>query len=117
VSASDVSHYFGVRLEVDFQKRTNGEDADDPPGLFATVGDPITWTFHLTSASNVSLGVEVRDSQEGEVICEDGTLDPTESITCTATGVARSGPYANTGTLTLTLPGDLSPLVQSDASY
>jgi uncharacterized repeat protein (TIGR01451 family) len=119
VTANDTGYYFGVILAVTFDKWTNGQDADTAPGPIVPVGEPVTWTYHLTStsASNVALVVAVTDSREVDILCQDTILDPGEAITCTAVGSAQAGQYANTGTVTLTMPGDLAPLVLSDASH
>src|SRR5690606_22961723 len=70
VTDSDPSHHFGVEPGIDIEKATNGEDADDAPGPYVPVGDPVTWAYVVTNESNVPItGVAVTD----DVL---GTIDP-----------------------------------------
>ncbi|HEX6199193.1 MAG TPA: hypothetical protein VF150_02930, partial [Thermoanaerobaculia bacterium] len=103
VSDSDPSHYFGEEVveepAIDLEKRTNGVDADIPPGPALTVGDPVTWTYVVTNTGNVALtNVSVTDDQGVAVTCPKTTLQPGESMTCTGSGTAEAGQYANIGT-------------------
>jgi uncharacterized repeat protein (TIGR01451 family) len=92
----------GVSLEKD----TNGVDADDPPGPFIPVGDPVSWTYVVTNTGNVALSdIEVTDDQGVVVTCpDDFELEPGEDGTCTADGEAVSGQYENLGTVTAADP-------------
>ena len=54
VTDSDPSHYFGVRADIDIEKSTNGNDADQAPGPRIPVGDPVTWTYVVTNTGNVA---------------------------------------------------------------
>jgi LPXTG-motif cell wall-anchored protein len=79
-------------------KYTNGEDADDPPGPTIVVGDPVTWTYVVTNTGDMQLvDVTVTDDQGVAVTCPQATLEPAEEMTCTASGTAIEGQYANTG--------------------
>jgi uncharacterized repeat protein (TIGR01451 family) len=103
VAASDPSHYFGQTLVL--QKATNGQDADLPPGPSLEVGDPITWTYVVTNPGPATVSnLAVTDDQGVVVTCPQTTLAAAESVTCTATGVAQAGQYANVGTATAQLP-------------
>lgn len=85
---------------IDIEKATNGEDADLPTGPFIPVGDPVTWTYVVTNIGNVPLqGVVVTDDQGVTVTCSKTTLDVGEVMTCTASGTAMLGQYANLGTV------------------
>jgi uncharacterized repeat protein (TIGR01451 family) len=96
VEAWDIGYYFGVLPSLLFEKRTNGEDADEPPGPVITVGQPVTWTYYVTNTGNISLTtITVIDTPEGVVDCPTTTLGLDASIVCTATGSAEEGPYAN----------------------
>ena len=119
VIASDPSHYFGAVLELGFQKTTNGQGADVPPGPHIPVGAPVQWAYQVINASNVPLTqVVVEDDQPGVVpVCPTDTLGPGETMTCEADGVAVAGQYANIGTATGTPPGGLDPLTASDPSH
>jgi len=105
VSDEDPSHYFGAEPSIDIEKSTNGQDADIPTGPIITVGDPVNWQYVVHNTGNVELtGVTVTDDQGVTVSCPQNTLDPDESMTCTASGVAAAGQYANLGTATGTPP-------------
>ena len=80
---------------VDIEKATNGEDADTPTGPAVGVGETVTWTYVVTNDGDVDLfDLVVSDNQEG-TICSIPTLAPGASETCTATGTAVEGQYAN----------------------
>jgi hypothetical protein len=101
VSDSDISHYFGSVPGIDIEKHTNGEDADTPPGPFLTEGDPVLWEYLVINIGNALLTeVSVTDDQEGPITCPQTALDPGESMTCTALGIAEIGLYSNLGTVT-----------------
>jgi hypothetical protein len=105
VEATDASHYFGSDPGVIIQKLTNGEDADEPPGPSIAAGLPVDWTYNLTNTGNITLtDVSVTDDQGVLVSCPDDSLTPGQTMTCTATGVAIPGQYANVGTVTGTPP-------------
>jgi uncharacterized repeat protein (TIGR01451 family) len=101
VTDKDPSHYFGSEPAIDIEKATNGEDADEPTGPKVDEGSTINWTYEVTNIGNVTLtNVAVTDDQNVSVTCPKDTLDPGESMTCTAQGVAVLGQYANLGTVT-----------------
>ncbi len=103
VGASDPSHYFGQTLIL--EKATNGQDADVVPGPTLTPGDPVTWTYEVTNPGPATVtNLAVVDDQGVVVSCPQTTLAAGESVTCTATGTAQAGQYANLGTATAQLP-------------
>ncbi|MEF3404914.1 DUF7507 domain-containing protein [Agromyces sp. CCNWLW203] len=114
VTDEDPSHYFGATPEVDIEKATNGQDADDPTGPLVTVGGEVRWTYVVTNTGNVPLtNVTVVDDvvSAADIDCDEtggnivaGPLAPGESFTCVASGVAVLGQYANLGTVTGTAP-------------
>ena len=110
VTDSDPSHYFGVAASIDIEKATNGEDADTGPGPILDEGAVVTWTYEVTNTGNVSLtNISVVDDQGVTIDCGDGTatiavLLPGEFETCTGSGIAVVGQYANLGTATGTTP-------------
>jgi uncharacterized repeat protein (TIGR01451 family) len=118
VSASDPSHYFGqAGSSVTLEKRTNGFDADAPPGPSLPVGSPVTWTYEVTNVGTQTLsGIEVTDSEGVVVTCPGTELEPNASMTCTGSGIVEPGQYSNTGTVTASLP-DESPVAASDLSH
>ena len=112
---TDLSHYFGARLEIDIEKSTNGIDADVGPGPGIAVGDPVTWTYVVTNPGNLPIGdVEVTDDQGVTPVFQSGDtdgddlLDPGETWTYEADGTAEEGQYENLGTVTGTEPQSVS---------
>ena len=65
LSATDPSHYFGVRSGLEIQKSTNGADADNAPGPLIAVGDPVTWTYVVTNPGNVAITDVAVDRRPG----------------------------------------------------
>ncbi|MCP3999122.1 MAG: LamG domain-containing protein, partial [bacterium] len=110
VTDEDPSHYLGVVPDapaIDIEKATNGEDADDPTGPEILVGDAVAWTYVVTNIGNVDLiDVSVVDDQGVTVTCPQDTLVVDEFMTCTASGVAVEGQYANLGSAEGTDPND-----------
>jgi uncharacterized repeat protein (TIGR01451 family) len=99
VEASDSSHYFGAEPGITLEKLTNGEDADEFPGVEIGVGQPITWTYLVTNTGSVELAdVTVTDDKGVEVSCPKTVLAPDEHMECTASGISQEGPYVNVGT-------------------
>jgi hypothetical protein len=89
----------GEEAEVSLEKATNGEDADRPPGPAIPIGDPVEWTYVVTNTGAAALSrIDVTDDQGVVVTCPRDTLAPGESMTCTGSGVAGEGQYANVGT-------------------
>lgn len=84
----------GIRIE----KHTNGEDADVPSGPSIPVGDPVEWTYRVWNTGTVTLtDVGVSDNRGVDVDCPRDTLEPGETMTCTAQGVAEACQYSNLG--------------------
>ena len=103
VSDTDPSHYFGSDPAIDIEKSTNGVDADSPTGPVLTLGQTVNWEYVVTNTGNVQLtGISVTDDQPGVTVDCSGvtTLAPSASMTCTATGTAVVGQYANIGSVT-----------------
>lgn len=104
---TDPANHFGADPQIGLVKSTNGEDANLPPGPLVTVGAAVTWTFAVTNEGNVALSdVTVTDDRvsASAINCGGGTnvirlLLPDQKVTCTATGVATLGFYANIGTV------------------
>ncbi len=123
---SDASHYVGT--DIDLKKFTNGEDADEPTGPIIRVGDPVTWTYHVTNPSPVDLtDVQVVDAdlptgvpinrQPDEVGNNDNVLNPGEVwLFAATTAVPAEGQYVNTGIVTALDPSD-NVLEDSDVSH
>jgi hypothetical protein len=102
VNDSDASHYFGIS-PLTIEKLTNGDDADFAPGPTVAIGSAVNWTYIVTNVGTVDLTeVAVEDDQGVVVSCSATTLAPQASMTCTGSGVAVAGQYANVGTATAT---------------
>lgn len=100
VTDTDASHYLGIS-PVQIEKLTNGDDADSPPGPQILIGDPVLWEYVLTNVGVVTVtGIAVTDDQGVAVTCGGTTLGPGATMTCTGSGVAVQGQYANVGTVT-----------------
>ncbi|UCF91835.1 MAG: hypothetical protein JSW39_26790, partial [Desulfobacterales bacterium] len=90
---------FRLQPGIDIQKSTNGQDADVAPGPSIPVGDAVLWEYVVTNTGNVPLtDITVTDDQGVTVACPNSNLPPGEVMTCTASGFAVHGPYANVGT-------------------
>ena len=107
VTDEDPSHYLGADPSIDIEKATNGDDADVPLGPVLTPGSDVTWTYVVTNDGEVPLAdATVGDNDPAvSVDCGDGTnviglLLPGASATCTASGIAEIGAYANIGDVT-----------------
>jgi hypothetical protein len=86
---------------IDLEKHTNGEDADAPTGPQIAVGGAVNWQYFVTNTGNVALSnVTVTDDQGVVVTCPKTTLAAGEAMTCTGSGTAVVGQYANLGTAT-----------------
>jgi hypothetical protein len=103
VSDTDPSHYFGADPEVDIEKSTNGVDADMPTGPEICVDGLVLWTYEVANTGNVWLTrVRVTDDNLGSINCPKSTLDPDESMTCSARGTAPAEAgvqYGNLGSV------------------
>ena len=85
---------------VELQKTTNGDDANDAPGPSIVVGTAVSWRYVVTNTGTINLtGIAVSDDRGVAVSCPSTSLTPTQSITCTGSGVATLGQYRNVGTV------------------
>ncbi len=101
---------------LEFNKLTNGEDADAPTGPMIDVGDPVTWEYVLSNTGVVpATDIEVEDSEGVLVSCPQDMLAPGETLTCTGSGIATLGQYSNVGTASLV--AGTRPVVLTDPSH
>ncbi len=116
VTDEDDSHYYGANPQIQIEKSTNGEDADDAPGPNLTPGSDVTWTYVVTNTGNVRIeDISVVDNQGIDVTCPETALDAGASMTCTAEGVAIEGQYENIGTVTgAPVNEDGAPILNAD---
>lgn len=123
VSDADPSHYFGVQPSIQVVKKTNGFDSNTPPGQAINVGSRIYWTYDVTNTGNVSLtNILVSDSDESLVVtCPRASLgaygSETDSMQCTASGIAIGGNYVNTATVTGDPPDSLPQVSDTDMDH
>ena len=109
--------------EIDVEKFTNGEDADDPPGPTIPVGGPVTWTYVVTNPGNVPIR-DVTVVDDKGVVPRSPAATPTATANSTParpgptrpTGTAGPGQYENTATVT-GLDVLENPLSDSDPSH
>ncbi|HBL26072.1 MAG TPA: hypothetical protein DD490_04470 [Acidobacteria bacterium] len=106
VTDQDLSHYFGqINPRIAIEKKTEGQDADTPPGPDLLVGGKVHWTYLVTNFGDVPLtGLVVGDDYDVVVTCPKTSLAPGESMICTGGGLAVAGQYRNLGTATGTPP-------------
>ena len=124
VTDDDPSHYFGESGPINIKKYTNDEDADSPPGPFIPVGGAVTWSYVVTTTSNVPLhNIEVTDSEGGVIPVYisgdtngDDLLTSDETWIYEATGTAVAGQYANIGNVTGNTPSN-QPVTDDDPSH
>ncbi len=100
VDDDDPSHYYGVDVDVDIEKATDGRDADTAPGPNVITGDVVTWTYVVTNTGQTALVDLVVDDDVTGRICTIPLLLPGDSETCTDTGIAGTNPYVNVGSVT-----------------
>ncbi|MFC1695440.1 hypothetical protein ACFL1C_04875 [Pseudomonadota bacterium] len=108
-ASSDDSAYLVCTgaASVDIEKATNGFDADTPTGPQIPVGGAVAWTYVVTNDGTLPLtNVAVSDDQSVTVDCgSQTTLAVGASMTCTASGTAVAGQYANIGSVTASSAG------------
>ncbi|NCW47606.1 MAG: DUF11 domain-containing protein [Actinobacteria bacterium] len=95
---------------ISINKLTNGSD-----GPFILVGEPVVWSYQLTNTGNRTLSnISVIDNQGVTVVCPETTLAVGQSITCDANGLAITGPYSNTATVSAV--SEATTVTASDSS-
>jgi streptogramin lyase len=109
---------------IDIEKRTNGLDADAPPGPTIVAGDPVTWTYLVTNTGGLDLdGVTVVDDNGtpgdpgDDYQCSIGLLPAgtADVTTCVQVGTAVHGPYENRAEATGDYAG--TPVTDTDLSH
>ncbi|MEL6656096.1 MAG: SdrD B-like domain-containing protein [Bacteroidota bacterium] len=87
---------------IDIEKATNGQDADNAPGVIIIVPNTppqVTWTYVVTNTGTLDLvDVTVTDDQEG-LVGVIPFLAAGDSETLTLTGTAMRGQYSNLATV------------------
>ena len=87
------------------EKSTNGFDADAAPGPEILLGSAVTWEYVVANDGNVDLtDVAVTDDMLGAICTVD--LVAGASTTCSASGTAAAGQYANLSTASFSYTDD-----------
>jgi hypothetical protein len=102
---------------VTFDKETNGEDAENPPGPYIAVGDLVSWTYAITNNGIDPLTFSIVDNPPVTISCPKYELLSGESTTCTASGAAVKGQYSNTATVSVTPSGEIPGFDVQDTSH
>ena len=90
-----------VNPAITLKKATNGADSDEAPGENIAEGADVAWTYVVTNTGNVEItGIVVTDNMGVTVTCPATALAAGADMTCTASGTAVAGAYANIGTVT-----------------
>lgn len=124
VTDSDPGNYIGdpeTHPAIDIEKYVNQADADtEADAVHVPVGSTLLFTYVVTNTGDVALAnIAVTDNTALAVSCPKTTLEPGESMTCTASASALLGLHTNIGTATGT-PAivDGSPVADTDpANY
>lgn len=126
LQASDTAQVLVPSPALALEKHTNGFPAQTPSAAVpVSVGDTVTWTYTLRNTGDDALTeLTLTDDREAGVTLDEehcvrtigawgDPLPPAATITCTFTGTAEAGLYANTATATGR--GVTTPLVVSAA--
>jgi hypothetical protein len=118
---SDTSYYLGRGGEVQFTKTTNGQNASRTPGIFLGIGEPVTWSYHITNTGHVALSsLRIVDDREGDILnCTPSlelVLAPGASVSCTKSGITQRGQYTNTATFVGASVSGPAHVVQASAT-
>ena len=106
VTDTDPANHFGAAPDIGINKVTV-DGATKGDGLTILSGESISWQYSVTNTGNVALsGITVNDDQVGVSptylsgdVNANNLLDLTETWIYTATGIAVTGNYSNTGTV------------------
>lgn len=78
------------------QKLINGTRRPNAPGPEISLDDTVGWEFVVTNSGSSRIdGISLVDDQEGEIICPQTSLLPTESMSCFTTSAVVKGQYRN----------------------
>ncbi len=98
------TYYEAPTPAIDLEKATNGEDADTPTGPYVDVGGAVTWTYRIENTGDMDLidvtlvddsGTPADPSDDYTCNVGDLAVGEVDDATCTRTGVAEAGQYAN----------------------
>lgn len=119
VSDSDAADVRIPTPGIDVEKTTNGVDADAPgDAVLLDDGDAVSWTYVVTNTGDDDLGsVSLVDTIEGPISCPATTLTVGASMSCTISGTASTGLYANTAEVSATGLVSGLPTADTDPSH
>lgn len=105
VTDSDPGNYIGdpePHPAIDIEKYVNQADADsEAEAIYVPVGGSLLFTYIMTNTGDVALtNITVTDDAGLAVSCPKTSLEPGESMTCTASASALLGLHTNIGTAT-----------------
>jgi hypothetical protein len=120
---TDPSHYRGVVPGIVVEKLTNGQDADEPPGVQIGQEDEIVWTYAVTTGGHPTADITVIDDDpnvqpvyvSGDTN-DNGILEFGEVWIFQATGSATEAQYENTATVDGFDNIDETPVSDTDPS-
>lgn len=102
-------------------KKTNEVEYDSAPGAQLQIGGDVSWSYEVANTGDTTLvDVKLVDDQEGVIPAPDGfdgVLDPGESVTYTAKGVASEGEYHNVAVVTAEAPGGARVDAEDESWY
>lgn len=126
LTVKDASYYFGedgagtvTDTGIQLRVRVNGYDADFPPGPSVSSDGTVTWEYLVANSGGAALsGLQVTDRRDGRdvsVPCPAASLQPGESMTCTARGAAEACQHS--GAATATGQTSQGPVTATDMSH
>jgi uncharacterized repeat protein (TIGR01451 family) len=118
ISATNPSNYFGGGgSELQLRTLVNFQDIGQPPGPSVPMGSTITWSYVVKNMGQLSLSqLAVGDLNGPLAACPKSTLQPGESVTCTATSTAAACQNTHVGSATARNPSN-QEVSAIDASF
>ena len=119
VSDDDAAHYFGTPdIAIGIATSVNGYPADVAPGPYIGINTTLQLTYMVTNRGNVQLSSIVATDDQGPVVsCPKTILEPGESMTCTASGIALAGTHVHAGAVTGVPPCGDTATASDAANY
>ncbi len=104
----DPASHYGFEASIEIVKYVNGQNANEAPGPYLAIDDPVTWTYEVVNTGPTWLAdVTVVDDQGVVVTCPVDVLAPAgdaagrDTMTCTSPiHLVEAGQYVNVGSVT-----------------
>jgi uncharacterized repeat protein (TIGR01451 family) len=95
----DTSYYFGANPAIHLVKKTNGDDANTPPGPYIPVDGTANFTYEVSNAGNIALsGVTVTDGDANVIpVYVSGDANHNNSLDLPETWIFAASALADTG--------------------